>query len=172
MCDESLCRVLGVEAVLEKRKAEARKAKAAAEAAALETRKDDIRKAKTMDIVHAASFGRVADVQLVCQYAPEKVNDKGWTRNGNTALHWAALQNFLEIARLLLASKAAVDVLNKHGTTALHLAADKNSLEMAELLLASKAAVDVQTKNGKTPIQCAQANGHQKMVALLQQHQQ
>ena len=56
MCDESLCSVLGVEAILEKRNAKA--------------------KAKTMDIVYAAYGGRVADVQLVCQYAPEKVNDK------------------------------------------------------------------------------------------------
>merc|ERR1711865_417923 len=44
MCDESLCSVLGVEAALEKRKAEARKAKAAAKAAAaaLETRKANV----------------------------------------------------------------------------------------------------------------------------------
>ena len=65
MCDESLCSVLGVEAILATRKAEA------AAAAALEARK-----AKAMDIVSAAENGRLADVQLVCQYAPEKVNDK------------------------------------------------------------------------------------------------
>ena len=35
-------------------------------------------KAKAMDIdfFQAAANGRMADVQLVCQYAPEKVNDK------------------------------------------------------------------------------------------------
>ena len=38
--------------------------------------KANTRKAKAMDIVSAAGYGRVADVQLVCQYAPEKVNDK------------------------------------------------------------------------------------------------
>ena len=42
---------------------------------ALEKRKANLRKAKAMDIVSAAGYGRVADVQLVCQYAPEKVND-------------------------------------------------------------------------------------------------
>ena len=54
MCDESLCSVLGVDAVLA----------------------GYVTKAKSMNIVHAAMFGRVEDVQLVCQYAPEKVNDQ------------------------------------------------------------------------------------------------
>ena len=38
--------------------------------------KANTRKAKAMNIVAAARDGRVADVQLVCQYAPEKLNDK------------------------------------------------------------------------------------------------
>merc|ERR1712166_997671 len=65
MCDESLCSVLGVQAALEKRKAEARKAKAAAKAAAaLQARKDKAareeaavsrtREAKEINIVAAA----------------------------------------------------------------------------------------------------------------------
>merc|ERR1712166_1024060 len=96
MCDESQCRVLGVEAILE-------------------TRKANIRKAEAMDIAKAAADHRMADVQLVCQYAPEKVNDTGW--NGRTALHWAVLKSSLETAQLLLASKAAVDVQNWDGET-------------------------------------------------------
>ena len=45
MCDESLCSVLGVGAA----------------------------KAKNMDIVKAAEEGRIVDVQLVLQYAPENL---------------------------------------------------------------------------------------------------
>ena len=48
MCDESLCSVLGVGAA----------------------------KAKNMDIVKAAEEGRIVDVQMVLQYAPEKVDDQ------------------------------------------------------------------------------------------------
>merc|ERR1712086_476658 len=49
LCDESLCCVLGVDLVL---------------------------KANAVDNVAAAEQNQVEEVRLVCQYAPEKVNDK------------------------------------------------------------------------------------------------
>ena len=49
LCDESLCNVLNVDLAL---------------------------KANAVDIVEAAYANRVAEVRWVCQYAPEKVNDK------------------------------------------------------------------------------------------------
>merc|ERR1740117_804790 len=49
LCDESLCSVLNV---------------------------DLVRKANAVDIVYAAQLNQVEEVRLVCQYAPEKVNDK------------------------------------------------------------------------------------------------
>merc|ERR1712086_678961 len=122
MCDESLCSVLGVEAILATRKAEA------AAAAALEARK-----AKAMDIVQAAYDGRMADVQLVCKYAPEKVNDQDY--GGDTALHWAAAKNSLEMAELLLASNAAVDIQNYGRKTPIQRAqVNRNGQQMVALL--------------------------------------
>merc|ERR1712166_1423150 len=56
LCDESLCSVLG------------------ADGSALNV--DLVRKANAVDIGAAAQQNQVADVRLVCQYAPEKVNDK------------------------------------------------------------------------------------------------
>ena len=53
LCDASLCSVLGVEERLE--------AKA---------------EAKAVNIITAVTENRLADVQLVCQYASEKLNDK------------------------------------------------------------------------------------------------
>ena len=50
LCDEALCCVLNVDAVV---------------------------KANAVDIVKLAKQNQVADVRLVCQYAPEKVNDTG-----------------------------------------------------------------------------------------------
>merc|ERR1712086_318081 len=87
MCDESLCSVLGVEAAL-----------------ALTTR------AKNMDIVQAAKEGQIADVKFVLQHAPEKVNDKD--KDGYTALHWAAQKNSLEVAEVLVAANANVDIVD------------------------------------------------------------
>ena len=51
LCDESVCSVPGIEVFLSS-------------------------KAKTVDIVAAAEQNQVAEVRLVCQYAPERVNDK------------------------------------------------------------------------------------------------
>merc|ERR1712153_98380 len=89
MCDESLCSVLGVEAAL---------------LAA---------KAKNMDIVKAAEEGRIADVQLVLQHAPEKVNDQDKhfkLQHGFTALHMAAETNSTQVAEVLVAANANVDI--------------------------------------------------------------
>merc|ERR1740130_1463339 len=79
LCDESLCSVLGVE----------------------------VAKANAVDIVYAAQQNQVAEVRLVCQYAPEKVNDTDSA--GFTALHTAASKNSLEAAQLLLGAGASVD---------------------------------------------------------------
>ena len=51
LCDESLCSVLDV---------------------------DEVVKASAVNILDAVSENQVVDVRLVCQYAPEKVNDTDW----------------------------------------------------------------------------------------------
>jgi len=107
MCDESLCSVLGVEAAL-------------------------AAKAKNMDIVKAASESRIADVQLVLQHAPEKVNDQD--KYGFTALHKATSLNSLEVAELLVAANANVDIKSKAGNTALQVARSCNHQAMVALL--------------------------------------
>ena len=105
MCDESLCSVLGVEAAL-------------ASAA----------KAKNMDIVKAAQERRIADVQLVLQHNPEKVNDQ------NSVLLLLHTHTLLIIA------------VAQNGWTALHKAASKNSLEVAEVLVAANANVQIKDR--------------------------
>merc|ERR1712166_1245977 len=126
MCDESLCSVLGVEAAL------------------LAV------KANNMDIVKAANEGQIADVKFVLQHAPEKVNDKG--RNEYTALHEAAINNSPELAEVLVAANANVDVKSDDGQTALHWAAIKNSPELAEVLVAANANVDAKDVDGDTTL--------------------
>ena len=56
LCDESLCSVLGPDGSV--------------------LNVDSMVKANAVDIVYAAEQNQVAEVRLVCQYAPEKVNDK------------------------------------------------------------------------------------------------
>ena len=104
MCDESLCSVRGVKAAL------------------LATR------AKIMDILEAAWEGRIADVQFVLQHAPERVNDQSTVllllhthmllimvvaQAGWTALHYAAWKKSLEVAEVLVAANANIDIVDR-----------------------------------------------------------
>jgi len=141
MCDESLCSVLGVEAAL------------------LAV------KANNMDIVKAANEGQIADVKFVLQHAPEKVNDKG--RNGDTALHEAAINNSPELAEVLVAANANVDVKSDDGQTALHRAAEKNSLEVAEVLVAANANVDIRDNDGDTALHWAAIKNSPELAEVL-----
>jgi len=141
MCDESLCSVLGVEALLL------------------------VAKAKNMDIVKAAEEGRIADVQLVLQHAPEKVNDQ--TKSGFTALHWAACKNSLEVAEVLVAANANVDIKTNNGDTALHRAAIMNRVEVSEVLVAANANVDIRGHGGETALHKAAEQNSLKVAKVL-----
>ena len=114
MCDESLCSVLGVEAALTTR-------------------------AKNMGIVTAAAEGRIADVKFVLQHAPEKVNDKNevlvllhthtllimvLAQNGSTALHQATFKNSTQVAEVLVAANANVDIRDNVSACCSWLGAD------------------------------------------------
>merc|ERR1712153_28482 len=146
LCDESLCSVLGVEERLEA-KAEA--------------------KAKAVNIITAVKKNRLADVQLVCQHAPEKLNDKD--ERGDSALHKAAYNNSLAVAELLVQAKADVHAKGTGGFSALHWTADKNSLPIAELLVQAKADVTAKTNSGSSVLHMAAAKNSLEIVELLVQ---
>jgi len=146
LCDESLCSVLGVEERLEA-KAEA--------------------KAKAVNIVTAAEENRLADVQLVCQHAPEKVNDKD--EFGFSALHKAAAYNSLAVAELLVQAKADVNVKDNGEFSALHAAAYSNSLAVAELLVQAKADVHAKNMGGASALHWAAENNSLAVAELLVQ---
>jgi len=88
--------------------------------------KERVIRAKNMDIVQAAKEGRIADVKLVLQHAPEKMNDQNRVllllhthtllimavAQYGTALHYAALNNSLEVAEALVAANANVHIKN------------------------------------------------------------
>merc|ERR1712166_880906 len=108
------------------------------------------------DIVQAAMDGRIDIVKLVLQHTPEKVNDQD--NHGFTALHFAAWISSLELAEVLLAANANVDIKNNMGSTALHKCAEKNSFEVAKVLVAANANVDILNSDGDTALHAAAAN--------------
>ena len=109
------------------------------------------------------------NIEAVKQYitAGTDVNTKD--EDGRTALHLAASNGHTEIAKLLLANNADVNVMNAVGQTetALHIAAWKGHPEIAKLLLANNADVNVIDTVGQTPLIFAAGRGHTEIVELL-----
>src|SRR3989442_10148758 len=73
------------------------------------------------EIGNAAARGDLAKVQALLKNNPDLVSSKG--DNGNTPLHWAALNGHKDVAELLLANGANVNSRKKNGDTPLHFAA-------------------------------------------------
>lgn len=95
------------------------------------------------------------------------VNERG--ERSSYPLHLAAKKGYVEVAQLLLANEADVNIRHKtNGETPLHLAAYKGHLEIAELLIRHGADVNSTSSFGmRTPL--AQATS-QEMVSLLKRY--
>jgi len=90
-------------------------------------------------------------------------------KDGWVPLHYAAEHGFDEGLRLLLESRANVDVPNNEKCTALHIASYHGHLKMVDLLLHCYARV-VEDKDGITPLHLAACGGHTDIVQLLFLH--
>ena len=83
---------------------------------------------------------------------------------GETALMMAAINNQLELAKLLIEQGADV---NKPGWTPLHYAATRGHREMMRLLLDHDAYIDSESQNGTTPLMMAAYSASPLAVKLL-----
>ncbi|KAH8676362.1 ankyrin repeat domain-containing protein [Xylariales sp. PMI_506] len=90
--------------------------------------------------------------------------------NGQTALHFVASKNQLDIAHMLFDNKppASARVRDKRGQYALHRAAAVGSVPIINLLLKNKSPLDATDSSGYTALHHAIAEGHgAAAVALL-----
>ena len=85
---------------------------------------------------------------------------------GFTPLLWAAAKDRKEIAELLIAKGADVNVKKEDGWTPLHSAASFDYKEIAELLIAKGADVNTIDVDGKTPLDYAEG----EIADLLRKH--
>jgi ankyrin repeat protein len=89
--------------------------------------------------------------------------------DGRTPLIHAAIDNRLEVARLLLDSGADVDAQDAMGDSALHYAAQEHHSEMASLLIGHGARVDAEDNHGNTPLWRAvfHSRGRGELIRLV-----
>ena len=87
-----------------------------------------------------ADAAQKGDKDSVRALLKQNVNVNAPQGDGSTALHWAAYQDDLEMAKLLLASGANVKAVTRlEAVTPLHMAARNGSAPMIGLLLQSGA---------------------------------
>lgn len=130
--------------------------------------------------VAAAQDGDVATVARLIEQGTE-VNQRS-TYVGWTALHAAASEGRLAVAKLLLEHGATVDILDERGYTPLHTtarssvghgASEKTApqrAEVAALLLEHGAAVNARTPHGDTALSNAVLRNNVGLVKVLLAH--
>jgi ankyrin repeat protein len=90
--------------------------------------------------------------------------------NGITMLGRTVLNNEVEMARMLIARGANVNVVDKQGMTPLLWAAnvDFGDTAMIELLLKSGASTETRNKDGLTALELARKHGHTTLIPVLE----
>ncbi len=91
--------------------------------------------------------------------------------DGATAIQWAAYQDDLELADLLIAARADVRAANREGATPLSLAALNGSAAMIGRLLRAGADANEKGPHGETPLMFASRNGNVAAIRVLLDHQ-
>ena len=87
--------------------------------------------------------------------------------DGMTALHWAALHDDLETARLLVKAGADTNAANRYGVTPLTLACTNGNGPLVELLLEAGADPDTTLPGGETALMTASRTGRLGSVKAL-----
>ena len=110
------------------------------------------------------------DARAVRSLLQQHVDVNAAEPDGSTALHWAAQQDSLPLAELLIAAGADVKAATRHGITPLALACTNGDAALIERLL--KAGVDPNsaTPEGETALMRAALTGKVDAVKVLLAH--
>jgi ankyrin repeat protein len=87
--------------------------------------------------------------------------------DGMTALHWAAYQDDLDLATLLVRAGASVKAANRYGVTPLSLGCTNGDGAMVEMLLKAGADPNAALPGGETPLMTAARTGALASVRAL-----
>jgi ankyrin repeat protein len=120
-----------------------------------------------LDLFEAAAAG---DADLVAQrISADPAAVSGYTPDGFTALHLAAIFAHADIVRLLLEHGAAANSRSRdhNGLTPLQAAAAAGDAAATAMLLAQGAHVNAQRHNGRTALHAAAGRGDRRLVDIL-----
>lgn len=121
-----------------------------------------------LDLVRAAEED---DLQRVTMLLKKHVVPDGSQGDGTTALHWAAYNDDLPLAKLLIGARAKPDARTRlRGLTPLHMAAETGDQALIDVLLSAGASVDAFNESGTTPLMIASASGSTAAVTTLLLH--
>jgi len=111
--------------------------------------------------------GDYATVQSLLQ---KKADVNAPQADGATAIQWAAYQDDLKLADLLLAAGANPKTPNRDGATALQLASTRGSAAMIAKLLKAGADPNERGVHGETPLMYASRSGRVEAIQVLLDH--
>lgn len=81
-----------------------------------------------------------------------------------TGLHWAALRNYVSVAKILLINHSIVDAIDVNHRTPLLLACKKNNIECVKVLLSNKANPRIASNSKKLPLKVTKNSKIQEMI--------
>lgn len=121
--------------------------------------------AAASDIADAVRRGDKEAVRLLLAAMVDVNEQQG---DGTTALHWAAYNDDVETAELLIRRGANLQGVTRNGAlTPLLVAASNGSAGVVKALLAAGANPNVRSTDGATPLMTAAASGSVEAVKLL-----
>lgn len=121
--------------------------------------------AKKVDLHQACREGDVDQVELVCKYYKQAVQEVDC--DDDTPLHNAARNNCGEVVELLLRAGAAHDAENEDGNSPLHVSAINNTVEVAQALLKAGAWLNAPNEKQNTPLHEAASHNKVAVTKLL-----
>lgn len=105
---------------------------------------------KAHSFIKACKFGSVEEVELLIGIDPNLVYC--FDNLSMTGLHWAALRNFVKVARCLLENHCLVNAIDINHRTPLFEAVRKGHLEVTKVLLENNANPTLASHSKKTPL--------------------